>query len=187
MHKAMMSKNKKKIEAISDSDYESCVRDLIHHEAILSMAAFIQHRDISCLEHSISVSYRSYQLCRKLGLDYRRAARGGLLHDFFLYDWHLTRPQEGLHGFVHPEIALKNASALFELDELEKDIILKHMWPLTLNFPRYKESFIVTLTDKYISLMEILNPNYESVNLCILNEETIQVVQEFEDSLTDGS
>lgn len=187
MHGAMNPTHKKKIEVITDSDYESCVRDLIHHEAIQSMASFIQHRDISCLEHSLSVSYKSYRLCKKLGWDHRSAARGGLLHDFFLYDWHLTKPEEGLHGFVHPEIALKNASGLFELDMVEKDIILKHMWPLTLNIPKYKESFVVTLTDKYISLMEILNPYYESVSLGILDEASVSLAHELEDSLTDGS
>jgi uncharacterized protein len=159
------------MEMIVDEDYESCVSDLIHHEAIQSMAAFIQHRDITTLEHSISVSYYSYRLCKRLGLDYRTAARGALLHDFCLYDWHLTRPQEGLHGFVHPAIALRNATEKFELNQMEKDIILKHMWPLTLNFPRYKESFVVTFTDKVISLMEILNPSYHSVKMSFLDHK----------------
>ncbi len=33
--------------------------------------------------------------------------------------------------------------------------ILKHMWPLTIVPPKYKESYIVAGIDKYCALMEI--------------------------------
>ena len=60
-----------------------------------------------------------------------------------------------LHAFAHPRIALKNASELFDLNPLEQDIILKHMWPVTFfSFPKYTESFILTLVDKYCALSE---------------------------------
>ena len=135
--------------------YEGLVCDILENETVRTMDQFIQHSDVSCLEHSLHVSYLSYTLCRKLGLDYVAAARAGLLHDFFLYDWHVTRPEEGLHGFVHPARALRNADHHFSLRPIEKDIIEKHMWPLTLAFPSYRESFVVSLVDKYCSLLEI--------------------------------
>ncbi|MBA1334250.1 MAG: HD family hydrolase [Firmicutes bacterium] len=140
------------------SDYEEyvdCIRDLIDHEMVWSMKNYIQHRDIDCLEHSLYVSYNSYLICRRMGLDYRSAARGGLLHDFFLYDWHVTKPYKGLHGFMHPRIALQNANKYFYLNELEKEIILKHMWPLTITPPKHKEAYVVVLADKYCAFMEI--------------------------------
>ncbi len=141
----------------SEREYEKCVSDLIRHELVASMKNFIQHGDISCLEHSLYVSYSSYLICRRLGLDCRSAARGGLLHDFFLYDWHVAKPYRGLHGFVHPSVALENANRHFSLSDMEKDIILKHMWPLTVKLPRYRETFIVLLVDKYCATMEIVN------------------------------
>ena len=55
---------------------------------------------------------------------------------------------------MHPQIALKNASEIFSLNELEKDIILKHMWPVTFSFPKYRESYIVTIMDKYSACLE---------------------------------
>ncbi|AKN31522.1 HD family phosphohydrolase [Clostridium carboxidivorans P7] len=143
-----------KIDFFSDKKYEKCVCDVIHHEMVVSMKNYIQHGNTNCLEHSLYVSYISYMICRRLGLDYRSAARGGLLHDFFLYDWHMRRPQKGLHGFIHPNIALKNANKYFNLNDNEKDIIQKHMWPLTITLPRYKESFVVLFTDKYCAFME---------------------------------
>jgi uncharacterized protein len=119
------------------------------------MDKFMQHANVSCLEHSFYVSYVSYSICKRLKLDYSSAARGGLLHDFFLYDWHGTKIKT-LHGVKHPGIALENANKYFELNSLEKDIIKKHMWPLTIVPPMHTESFIVTLVDKYCTTMEVL-------------------------------
>ena len=80
----------------------------------------------------------------------------GILHDLFLYDWRHSKKKlnlDGLHAFVHPKIALKNASKLFLLNDKEKDIIVKHMWPVTFfSLPKYKESYIITLTDKLSAL-----------------------------------
>jgi uncharacterized protein len=119
------------------------------------MEEYIQHSDITCLSHSISVSYHSYKICRFLGLDYCAAARGAMLHDFFLYDWHIPHPENKLHGFTHPGIALKNSNKYFKLNDIEKDIISKHMWPLTIKPPKYKEALIVCIVDKFCALMEI--------------------------------
>lgn len=149
------SKSCKKIDFYSDSEYIKCVKDLINSPVVQSMDKFIQHSNLSCFEHCISVSYHSYLICRWLGLNYQAAARGGLLHDFFLYDWHISKPQNGLHGFTHPFTALKNANKYFVLNNMEKDIIEKHMWPLTLKMPKYKEALIVCFVDKYCAFMEI--------------------------------
>ena len=78
-----------------------------------------------------------------------------MIHDLFLYDWRVRQPdRKGLHAFRHPRVALNNALKIFELSKKEQDIILKHMWPLTVIFPRYKESYIVTLVDKYCATYE---------------------------------
>lgn len=157
MIKWIKSKLKLKADSTSREDYKKCISELIQHEKVESMKNFIQHGDITCLQHSLTVSYYSYHICRVLGFDYNSAARGGLLHDFFLYDWHDKKPEEGLHGFVHPQIALKNAKKHFKLNELEKDIIQKHMWPLTLRFPKYKEAYVVSFVDKYCAALETFN------------------------------
>ena len=80
-----------------------------------------------------------------------------MLHDLFLYVWrkkYRSIELPGLHAFVHPKIALKNASEIFELNDIEKDIIEKHMWPVTFSLPKYKESYIVTIMDKYSACLE---------------------------------
>lgn len=136
-------------------DYNDCVNDLINSNIVQSMDHYIQHGDITCLEHCKKVSIISYKVCKFLNFDYKSAARGALLHDFFLYDWHNPDSHNGLHGFNHSRISLKNATKHFKLNKIEKDIILKHMWPLTLKPPRFKESIIVSIVDKICSSKEI--------------------------------
>jgi uncharacterized protein len=137
------------------TEYRRCVKDLLAAPDVLSMEGFVQHGSVTCLQHCLQVSYRSYHLCKRLGLDYRSAARGGLLHDMFLYDWHEPDSHHGLHAFSHPAAALKNARAVLELNPVESDIIRKHMWPLTARFPRYWETFIVSCMDKYCAVLEV--------------------------------
>jgi uncharacterized protein len=133
------------------------VEDILRHEEFLKLKNFFHHNS-SIFEHAINVAYYSYRICKFLKLDHRSAARGALLHDFFLYDWRNhdvpDLPKEKYHGIEHPRIALENAEKHFKLNEVEKDIIVKHMWPLTIAPPRYKESFIVTFADKYLSSKE---------------------------------
>lgn len=140
-----------------DRDFKNCINDLIQNETVRLLHNYVQHGNATRLEHSLFVSYKSYLICKSLGLDYRSAARGGLLHDFFLYDRRIEKPYKGLHGLVHPQIALENAAKHFNLNDKEKDIIQKHMWPLTLMPPKYKETFIVSCVDKYCATLEFIN------------------------------
>ncbi len=137
------------------TDYKMCVSDLMQDVVVRSMETYLHHNNVTCLEHSIHVSYTSYLICRHLGMDYKSAARGGLLHDFFLYDWHMTKTKCVLHGFTHPRTALDNAQKRFSLNNIEKDIIEKHMWPLTIVLPKYKESYVISFTDKYCAFKEV--------------------------------
>ena len=59
---------------------------------------------------SIAFMYLTTIMCGALfHLDAKSAARGGMLHDLFLYDWHTHARETGerLHGFTHAEKAYK--------------------------------------------------------------------------------
>ena len=139
-----------------DPAYLCLVEDLLDHPAVREMARYPQHGSTSCLEHCVHVSYLSYLFCAKHGLNTRAAARAGLLHDLFLYYWHTYRPGKGErpHGFEHPRKALENAQRYFSLCPVERDCILRHMFPLTLTPPKYREGYVLMWIDKYCSLME---------------------------------
>ena len=133
------------------------VKDLINNPTVLQMKNYRQHYDTSCYDHCIEVAYWSYLFCKKFNLDYKAAARAGILHDLFLYDWrHSYKDLNGWHAFEHPKIALKNAKKICDLTEKEQDIILKHMWPVTPQFPKSKEGFILTFIDKHCALAEAI-------------------------------
>lgn len=140
-------------------EYHSYVESLINNSFVLQMKLYIQHGSTTCYQHCINVSYYSYRFCKLLKLfnfDIKSVARAGLLHDFFLYDWHNKKREKGnkLHGFSHPQIALENAKLHFELNDCECDIILKHMFPLNIQPPKYKETMVVVLVDKYCAILE---------------------------------
>lgn len=81
----------------------------------------------------------------------------GLLHDLFLYDCENPETRPKNHIKIHPKIALTNAQKIFILNEIEKDIIINHMWPITFSTPKYLETFIVTFVDKYCAIKELSN------------------------------
>lgn len=137
------------------AEYAACIEDLVSSPTVQLLGDFKHHQNVSRLDHVLNVSFASYSLCKALGWDCRSAARGGLLHDLFLYDWRTTTLEEGRHGFAHPQIALNNASEEFDLNPREEDIILKHMFPLTWQPPGCKESAVVCLMDKCCALQEI--------------------------------
>lgn len=119
---------------------------------------YVQHGRTSIYDHSIQVARFSLYLAQKLPVrvDRRSLIRGALLHDYFLYDWHVPDDSHRLHGFKHPKTAWKNAKADFLLTPIEENIIRRHMFPLTLIPPACRESWIVCLADKYCALRETL-------------------------------
>ena len=139
-----------------DAEYLAAVEDLLAHPLVRSMEEYTQHGDTSCLRHCHNVSYLSWLYCKERGWHAEEAARGGLLHDLFLYDWHRHAKETGeyFHGYTHPRRALENAGRLFRLTKREKDIILHHMWPLTVTPPHSREAYVIVMFDKYCSLME---------------------------------
>lgn len=144
-------------DAAKDDAYSAAVKDLLEEEHVQSMAK-IPHHDGSVLDHARKVSRISYLVARRYGLDAVSAARGGLLHDFFLYDW--RRDKVPHHATRHARTALENARKYFALNDIEADCILTHMWPLSTRFYHYRESFVVSLVDKLVSARELVNVDF---------------------------
>lgn len=126
-----------------------------------AMKQFTQHGETTVFEHCVSVAKFSLLIAYflektlKVEVDKDSLVRGALLHDYFLYDWHdKTVPGRRIHGFTHPTTARKNAERDFGLNDLERDIISKHMFPVTPFPPMHRESVLVNLADKWCALCE---------------------------------
>lgn len=139
-------------------DFTSFIKPIIENEKVKRMDKYIQHGSTSCLEHCVAVAYISFYIAKKLHIrcDYNSLIRGALLHDYFLYDWHVKDENHKWHGFRHAKKALENASRDFDLTPIEMDIIEKHMFPLNLRLPKYRESNIVSIADKICSTYETI-------------------------------
>ncbi|MFG6394833.1 MAG: HD domain-containing protein [Lachnospiraceae bacterium] len=146
--------------------YEKLLKEIlvqvVNNSSFTESRKYIQHGNTSIYRHSIMVARKSCQIASKYNIkvSYREMVRGALLHDYFLYDWHdKSHNHKRPHGFFHAGAALKNAMRDFELTDIEKDIIKKHMFPLTPVPPKYIESFIVCLADKVCSAGETFIKN----------------------------
>jgi uncharacterized protein len=139
------------------AEFWSCIDDLLMQPEVREMDNIRQHAaGVSCLDHCIFVSYVSFIACKRLGLDSTAAARAGLLHDMYLSDWRASQVGRFRRLVIHPKMALENADN-FNLSSLEQDIILKHMWPVTLfSLPRHRESFVVNIADKICATAKML-------------------------------
>jgi uncharacterized protein len=135
-------------------EFYRILQPLLMHPEVAKLARYRHHRAITRLDHSLEVAGLSYALAKRLYLDGASAARGGLLHDLFYYEWLNGGPT--LHGFRHPRICLANARKIIVLSEKEEDIISKHMWPLTFLPPRYMESWIVCFVDTYCTVKDYI-------------------------------
>lgn len=137
--------------------FAQCLQGLAQDPTVRRMRAIPQHvKGVSCYDHCLFVAYLGFTFCRALNLDYRAAARAGLLHDLYLQHWEQTDFTHWRRLVIHPQLALNNAQR-FGLSEREADIIGKHMWPLTMAAPRYAESFWVGVADKLAASLEMLH------------------------------
>ena len=141
---------------------ENEIKYLLANSRFIETKLYIQHGSTTVFNHCINVACMSLYIAdfmkkKNIQVNRKSLVRGALLHDYFLYDWHIPDKTHRLHGFTHPAKALENAKKDLMLNAIEKDIILRHMFPLTILPPMKRESLIVTLSDKICSFMETFN------------------------------
>ena len=138
------------------SEYLLLVDDILKNEKFKELSSYVHHNS-NRFQHSLNVSYHSYKIAKKTGLDYVKVARAALLHDFFLVDNHkLNKSNRVITMFNHPREALENSNKYYLLSDMEKNIIVSHMFPVGIKLPRYKESILVDIVDDYVSVYEAI-------------------------------
>lgn len=155
----------------------SQLADLMENSGLGKTSEYVQHGDTSCLLHTVAVAYYSAKAAEKLGIrcSKKELLRGALLHDYFLYDWHDGKKERALHGFTHPNAALQNAQREFKLSRRERDIIKKHMFPLTAIPPACREAWIVCCVDKACSVYETFTKGAYPALRRVLNDRNIRI------------
>ena len=138
-----------------DKEYKKIVKDIFRNAEFKKLFN-IEHHGISRMEHSIKISYYSYKIAKKLKMDYVSVARGALLHDFFLDGDERDCRRKFFDTFTHPRKALNTTIDNFDVNEIEKNIIVSHMFPIYLSIPKYKESVLVNMVDKVVGAKELV-------------------------------
>lgn len=114
------------------------------------------HHGLTRYIHVMRVSKFTYNISKKLHMDYVSATRAALLHDYYTSN-DLENVKEFTKLSLHPRVASRNALIDFELNEIEKNAIESHMFPMGKSVPKYKESWLLTIVDKSVATYEQLN------------------------------
>lgn len=149
------------------TEYYELVKVILEHPEFIKRKTYVHHENCSVYDHSLMVSILVYRWAKKWHCDYKNAAIGGLLHDFYDKPWQ-TKSHDCIkktkffeqHGFIHASQAVKNAYQYFPkiMNRKIENMIKRHMFPLNIHPPRYKESWMVTIVDKYVSMDILRNP-----------------------------
>ena len=153
--------------------FDPIARPLLEAPEYQQLKAYRAHGEVSVFDHSLFVAERAYLYAKKRGLDldYASLVRGALLHDYYLYDWHKKHKGHRLHGFRHPAWALHNALLVYDLNEVERDVIRSHMFPLTFwRWPHSQEAWIVRKMDHKEARVEMREQRIAYLQKSVLDE-----------------
>lgn len=134
-----------------EKEFYQLIKPIIRQPNYQKMKEFRHHKCISTYYHSLKVAYLCYKYAKshRCKVDLHSLIRGALLHDYYLYDWHTKDRSHSWHGLRHPKFSYNNAKRDYaDINRIERDIILHHMFPLTLIPPLTREGWIVCICDK---------------------------------------
>lgn len=161
IYKPIHDKNKNGIP--DEEEFYNIINDIINNEEYLKRKEYHHHGETSVYDHCLDVAYYAFRMSKKLNLDYKSATIAGMLHDFYYKDWQKNTEKQPFfkqHGFIHAKEALENSKKNFP-DKINKKVenaIVRHMFPLNIHPPKYLESWIVSISDKYVSMDSLRNP-----------------------------
>lgn len=128
-------------------EFNNIISDILKNQEIIDLR-YEYHHGISRLDHSLNVAKLTFNICKTFNIDsINETTRAALLHDFY-------RSFEDSSFTHHPYVAAKNAKRVFNINKMQEDIIACHMFPATLKLPKYKETWIVSLSDKIVAIKE---------------------------------
>ena len=128
-------------------EFNNLISDILKNEEIIGLR-YEYHHGISRLDHSLNVAKLTFNMCKLFKIEkIEEVTRAALLHDFYKIG-----EDSSFRG--HPTTAVNNAKRVFNVNDMQADIIYNHMFPATLRVPKYKETWIVTTADKLVAINE---------------------------------
>ncbi len=95
-------------------------RDVLLSSIMQEEKAFLHHGSVNCYDHSVSVAHMSLLLAQKLRVkvDAESLVRGALLHDLYLYDWHVSDPRHSHEQWFTHKLGLQQKRMLTSFPSL---------------------------------------------------------------------
>lgn len=119
-------------------EFNDIISDILKNEEIIGLR-YEYHHGISRLDHSLNVARLTFNMCKLFKIEkIEEVTRAALLHDFYK-----TGEDSSFRG--HPTTAVNNAKRVFNVNDMQADIIYNHMFPATLRVPKYKETWLLQL------------------------------------------
>ncbi|MGI6106980.1 MAG: hypothetical protein ACOX8B_03500 [Lachnospiraceae bacterium] len=146
---------------ISDEDYR-VFSDTMHTlqamPEIQRLKNFRQHGDNTTYQHVCNVANCAFYTAQKhhLKVDIVAMTTAAMFHDYYLYDTRDMLYSDYQHALLHPRFSVANVSKFYPLTDLEKEIILSHMWPIPGSpWPKSTEAKLVCYADTYVAALEM--------------------------------
>lgn len=137
----------------SDKGFMQSASSILSHKEFIKTKQIVHHGSTR-FNHSVKVAYLAYKMSKILGCDTECVIRAGALHDFFLERDDKNIATEAKMLIKHPSLAKENAINYFGINEKEQNIIESHMFPISNVAPKYKEAWLVSLSDKIVAIQE---------------------------------
>lgn len=140
-----------------EREFITIIRDITRTEEFRALKTHRHHVKGSVYDHSVKVAYLCYKHHKLFSMrtDLGELVRGALLHDFYLYDRSRGRREHRFHWLRHPMIALRNAEDRYPmLTYRQRDMIRRHMFPLTITPPKTAAGWLVCFYDKLAAVSD---------------------------------
>ena len=148
-----------------DSEFIKIINPIVTTEEYKKRKEMMHHENQTVYDHSLKVAYKAYKIAKIFNLNTTNCVIAALLHDFYKKSWISDTTKKKFfqkHGFTHAKEALENSKKYYKnyLNEKIENAILRHMFPLNIIPPKYKEGWVITLSDKIVSITEIKKPSF---------------------------
>lgn len=141
-------------------------RSLTLEEDILSSDRFHKawnirhHYSTSVAVHSERTAEYAMRICswlkrHSVRINEEDVMRACLLHDIGMTDDKVSHSISFRKAYLHPVRSEQIAKDEFHANAVQCNAIRRHMWPICVIPPRYKEGWIVIAADKLCSLREV--------------------------------
>ncbi len=140
---------------MANNEFNLLIKDIDNNKKFSKLRGELHH-GITRYDHSMRVAKWTYKICNLFKMKNKDiTTRAALLHDFYINeDLNAVNSVKALN--VHPSKALENSKKYFEINSIQEDIIVNHMFPCTKKLPKTKEGLLVSGVDKAVSTYEML-------------------------------